>query len=753
MTQLLDVELCVTRIRHAGQAGGVIIYGQTDSREHYAARLTWRHVPDARVVDIGQRWRVIGMAGSVTLAQYDGSGSRRDVQIEAEDAQLIWPSGKHLQEWIAKSQQCPGIGLQKARAMYEALGPALVSHIEQRRLPELMSAGRLTMVQAQSLCDAFSQFQIGSTLLWLDQLRIPRAIGNKVVRYWGRKAISTIEANPYVLVSFEADWRKVDELARTRFAVASNDPRRLQSAIEETLYRCQNSGHTCLPAAKFSAALWCLLKSHKLVALAMNNPNPDTASYVRVGNVLQSAGMNVIETYLAERFRSLVRGINESGQASLFGQNAWDLDKTARIISDYEAVEGITLNAEQRSAVELASRSHLALVIGPAGTGKTTVLKAMRRVVSSFNSTGAIYQLAPTGLAAQRMQMATGQEGSTIHWFLLNVKTEDIAMGSVVIIDEASMLDVLLAYRLFRHLPEGVRVVMVGDTGQLPPVGPGLILHALADSALVPKVRLTKVLRQQESTGIPIVANQIREGILPLLPRYSGLGSGVSFLECSEGKLDSQISELYEALQGSSNFDVQVLSPVRSGPGSVRAINTVMHEAYRKNDRCATLFNPVYGEVWAMTRARLHLKEHDKVMYTVNDYALGLRNGSLGFVEQVRHADILDAPVLTAVFEGVRVELNATDLENVTHAYGITIHKSQGSQFKRVIVVLKRSRVFAREALYTALTRGVEQVVLLGSMDVLKEALLQPLSSQRRHTMLGVLLQFSEEVAVGQGVE
>lgn len=440
MTQWLDVELFVTRIRHAGQAGGVIIYGQTDSRENYAARLTWRHVPDATFVDTGQRWRVRGVARIVTLARYNGSGSRQDVQIEAEDAQLIWPSGQNLQEWIAKSQQCPGIGSQKARALYEALGPALVSHIEQRHLPELIRAGRLTAAQAQALCNAFCQFQIGSTLRSLDQLRIPRAIGNKVVRYWGNKAIPTIEANPYVLVSFEADWRTVDELARTRFGIALDDPRRLQSAMEEALYRGQDSGHTCLPAAKLSTVLGGLLKSAKLVALAMNNPNPDTAGYVRVGDVLQSAGMNVIETYLAERIRSLVRGVNASGQVSLFGQGAWNPEKAARAVSDYEAVSGITLNTEQRKAVELASSEHLALVIGPAGTGKTTVLNAIRRIINSLTPTAPIYHLAPTGMAAKRMQMATGQEGTTIHWFLLNVRAEDIAMDSVVIIDESSVV-------------------------------------------------------------------------------------------------------------------------------------------------------------------------------------------------------------------------------------------------------------------------------------------------------------------------
>ena len=239
---------------------------------------------------------------------------------------------------------------------------------------------------------------------------------------------------------------------------------------------------------------------------------------------------------------------------------------------------------------------------------------------------------------------------------------------------------------------------------------------------MFPQVKLTKVLRQKESTGIPVVANQIRDGILVSLPRYGGLDHGVSFLECSEGNLNAQILGLYEELQGSSNYDVQVLSPVRSGPGSVKAVNAVMHEVYRTNDRRATLFNSMYGEVWATTRERLHLKERDKVMFTVNDYALGLRNGSLGFVEQVMHAETPDAPVLSAVFDDVRVELNATDLENVTHAYGITIHKSQGSQFKRVIVVLKKSRVFTREALYTALTRGVEQVVLVGSLNVLLTA-------------------------------
>jgi len=739
MTQM-DVEICITSVRHAGEQGGVILYGKTDAQRKYAARLTWRHVPDASFVDTGQRWRVRGPAGIVSLARYDGSGTREDVQIEAEEAELVWPSGKNLQDWIAKSQQCRGIGPAKARALYEALGPELVTNIEQRCLPALMDAGRLTEVQADALCHAFAQFHIGSTLLWLDRFRIPRSIGNKVIRYWGADASSRIEEDPYALVSFEADWRQVDELARSRFHVALDDPRRLQSALIETLYNVQDLGHTCLPISAAHAALKRLLKDDGLVTMALEAQNPDTSGYVTVGEFFQSSGMHVIESYLAERFLSLVQGVNESGQPSLFALGEWDPVRAADVIAEYEAETRITLNAEQRQAVELAAREHLSLVIGPAGTGKTTVLNALRRLICSLYPTAGIYQVAPTGLAAQRMTLATNAEATTIHWFLCNVTTEGIGLGSVVIIDEASMLDVLLAYRLFRHLPEGVRVIMVGDPGQLPPVGPGLILHVLAESPLIPQIRLTKVLRQHESTGIPVVANQVRQGLVPDLPDYEGIGSGVSFAECSPAGLTDRVLALYQDLKGGSHYEVQALSPVRNGSGSVKEINVAMHETYRRDDPKATYFDTMYGEVWATTGAKIHLKERDKVMFTRNDYPLGLRNGSLGFIEEVMHGTLPDSPLLRANFEGKRVDIAAKDLEHLTHAYGITFHKSQGSQFKRVIVVLKRSRVLTREALYTALTRGVEQVVLVGSRQDLKEALLTPPTSKGRHTLLGELM-------------
>jgi len=315
MTQM-DVEICVTSVRHAGEHGGVILYGKTDAQQKYAARLTWRHVPDASFVDTGQRWRVRGPAGIVSLVRYDGSGTREDVQIEAEEAELVWPSGKNLQDWIAKSQQCRGIGPAKARALYEALGPELVTYIEQRRLPELMDAGRLTEVQADALCHAFAQFQVGSTLLSLDRLQIPRSIGNKVIRYWGVDASSRIEEDPYALVSFEADWRKVDEFARSRFGVALDDRRRLQSAVIEALYHVQDLGHTCMPRSAAHAALKRLLKDDRLVEMALEVQNPDTSGYVTVGEFFQSSGMHVIESYLASRFLSLVQGVNESGQGS-----------------------------------------------------------------------------------------------------------------------------------------------------------------------------------------------------------------------------------------------------------------------------------------------------------------------------------------------------------------------------------------------------------------------------------------------------
>jgi exodeoxyribonuclease V alpha subunit len=305
------------------------------------------------------------------------------------------------------------------------------------------------------------------------------------------------------------------------------------------------------------------------------------------------------------------------------------------------------------------------------------------------------------------------------------------------------MVDAFLIYRLLRALPKGVRLVLVGDPAQLPPIGPGLVLHALAGSSAIPQTELTTTKRQSAASGIPRVATAIREHRTPVFADYEGLGSGVSFVRCKEHELDAEIVRIYEELGGSGDdYTVQILSPTKASAGGTRNLNIALHNRYRANAHpvyCYDIYGG-HGTVDAATNERVLLRVGDLVLFTVNDYTLELRNGSLGRVIKAMPKDEVtsgDSDCCTIEWDdGRKLVLKAMHIPALTHAYGLTIHKSQGSQFERVIVPIRKNRILDQTLIYTAVTRGVKQVVLVGDEDAARSAILAPPSASRRYPAL-----------------
>ncbi|MCM2309716.1 MAG: hypothetical protein NDI91_19860 [Sulfuritalea sp.] len=252
----LSVQLRITSVRSRGRFGGVIFSGRTEDGDQYVAVCDHKLLPDSSFVDKGQHWMI---SGTPTLRESLGTNGFKikETQIAAEEAELVRPSGRNIIAWIAESPDCPGIGQVKASRLYDHFGPALIDHIEQRNITAL--AAIVSEDAAELLCHAFTKHSVANTLLWLDRSGIQRRIGKKITDFYKDKAQVKIEANPYVLISFEANWKTVDELARQRFGITLDDPRRLEGAIEESLYRGLKDGHTCLPVSQLRTRLTTLL--------------------------------------------------------------------------------------------------------------------------------------------------------------------------------------------------------------------------------------------------------------------------------------------------------------------------------------------------------------------------------------------------------------------------------------------------------------------------------------------------------------
>lgn len=723
----LTVQLQVTSVRSRGKYGGVIFSGVSESGERYIAVCKNDVINDASLVDKGQQWMITGR-----LETWND-----EMQITVTSAQLVRPSGSNIVEWIANSTMCAGIGHVKASKLYNRFGPALVEHIDRRNV-ELLGE-TVGLEAADLLCHAFETHRVAGTLLWLDQLGIHRRIGQKIVDFYGEQAQAKLEENPYRLVSFAERWKVVDQIAQRRFDVTQDDPRRLNAAIEEALYGGLVDGHTCLPSSGLRSRLYKLLGLRSLVtqALALDN---DT-QYRRIGDFYQPAGTYIIEKYVATRLREIATG-EATGQRSLLSNTEVDNDKVSRSIAQYESENGFALTTEQRMAVIASAASNLCLILGGAGTGKTTVLKALYRALESSQPCIAIHQLALAGRAAQRMTEATGRDSMTIASFLNKVDLLQLGHGSVVVIDEMSMVDVLLMYRLLLQIPPGTRLILVGDPSQLPPIGPGLVLHALVGNPWIVQTELMVTKRQSSASGIPSVSASIRRHEPPQFARYVGRGLGVSFVPCCDAELDAVALRVYEELGGDgSDYAVQILSVTRGNVGGVEGLNSLLHTRFRQAPEQIQCHDAQFGVVGALSPDRLPFCVGDLVIFIENNYELGLRNGSLGIiVESLTVTDEL-SECCKVQFEGTEYMFKSAQLHALTHAYSITVHKSQGSQFERVIIPIRKSRLLDHALIYTAVTRGVEQVVLVGDYAAARNAIVAPPSSSRRHVGLPALIE------------
>ena len=355
----------------------------------------------------------------------------------------------------------------------------------------------------------------------------------------------------------------------------------------------------------------------------------------------------------------------------------------------------------------MATTSPVGIICGGAGVGKTTTLKAIHEAEESAG--GKVHQMALSGRAAMRMREATGRPATTIAGFLQAARDKSIDLGldPLIVIDEASMIDLSTMYRILRSLQPGCRLLLVGDPGQLPPIGFGIVFHILARRDEFPSVEFVEVHRQAGATGIPTAAALLRQGEVPLLGGFKGLVPGVTFIDVPPEDIAAQLVAVVGELGGFG--DVQIVGATKRGPAGTHTINRVFHELLTPGRQSCMGFSP--GE---------------PVIWLVNDWAEGLLNGSLGVVREG------DEDTLTIDFDGQFHLIGRARLEDLAFAYAVTTHKAQGSQFRRVVVPIVRSRLLDRTLLYTAMTRGQEQVVFVGDRSAFEAAIVAPPNVSRR---------------------
>lgn len=733
MTSVANLTLRVTGIRSQNPRGfgGAIFTGVPidskgavlDAGTYVVVKAT-RSTLGSMHVERGQWWCVSGPV--VQRRAVVDSYEIVEQQVDAEVADLAMPSGENIVAFIAENSAFEGFGTVKARRLWEQFG---------EQLYELLDAGDpapfaslLTSEAAARLVEAWGKLGDSRTLQWMQAQGFDVKLGRKVLRFFGSEAQARIEEDPYRLLSFAGKWSDVDRMARTRFDVKADDPRRLCGAVEEACYRMFAVGHTSMLTADLMDQVAPLLgkpptgvrwRDHLATVVAHGLSN---GSVVQTAHGLQPLGALVMERQIAKSIQERLSG---PSRALL---QAAEVD---RLIEQGEVEDGIELNPEQRNAIQLASKHAFVCITGGAGVGKTTVLKSLFRIYDATDTR--VLQVALAGRAAKRMQEATGRHASTIASFLKAVNEATFEGPTVLVIDEASMVDIVSMSRVCDVLPPHVRLVLVGDPNQLMPVGPGLVLHCLMEQPRVPAVELLTVKRY--GSEIAKAASAVRAGRWPDMAAEET--APIAFLPC-EGRLIAElVVELYALdLQGT-----QVLAPLRNGPAGTKSLNLRCQERFTRHGTAVTRWNDEFDQL-----AHCGLNLGDVVLCTRNIWEKGLQNGSLGRLVQVEPS-LTGSPgeeqtVLAWVEwdDGQRRALTADMLEDIELGYAITVHKAQGSQWPRIIVPVTGSRLLDRTLLYTAMTRAQSQVILVGDVEAARQAVQALPRSRHRKVALDLTL-------------
>jgi len=594
----------------------------------------------------------------------------------------------------------------------------------------------LSLNTANRLIDSWARYGDTFTVQWLQSKQFSVELGRKVLAFFGKSAKAKVEEDPYRLLSFSASWKAVDQFARRNLGVTNDDSRRLAGAVEEALHGAFNNGHTCLIETQLASEIAGVLGSAEhppkhdtlqVLVRAALGAGEKAGAFIRRGELFHAPGPYLMELEVAKAVAARV-----ASDVPLFDRS--DVD---RIIEQYESDERARdapaefgLNSEQRQAVIMANHWQFVCITGGAGTGKTTVLRCLFQL---YKEAGYIvHAMALSGRAAKRITEATGHQAMTIARFLKNFGADDLRGFTVLVIDEASMVDLPSIYTVVRRLAPETRVVLVGDPHQLAPVGPGLLLHELVLGAGVPIVELKQVKRY--GGGIATAASDIRDGIWPQLPERED--AEIAFLNCDS----IDINEIVLRQLCGDPQRTQILSPTRnSKAGGVNTLNDLCQETLNRDGEPLVIWHAELGQ-----HQLTGLRVGDPIICTKNFPDLDLQNGSLGFLVEVEDPREDNDPTGVLAWvdwdNGERIAVTPEILEHLERSYSITIHKSQGSQFHRVIVPITKSQLLDRTLLYTAITRAQSQVILVGDVDAARAAVLAPRKSDLRQVALRALL-------------
>ena len=682
-------------------------------------------------------------------------------QFRIDTFEKIMPQTLDALERYLASGNIKGIGPITANKIIKEFGEETISvfKFEPEKLARIKG---ITKEKAKSMGNEFCEnLELWQIVGFLDKFGIPASAAQGIYKKLGTDTINKIENNPYLLVDLvrEIDFKQIDKMALD-LGLANNDAKRVESAIKYSLALASNNGNTCVEKQNLITFVQNLLNvDDKYIETCMINLKAQAKIEIEDTEGIEWVYLNtfyVCEKNIANKLITLKQAKNI--------KRIKDFDK--KFAQEENSID-IVLSDKQREAIKSVNTNNVCVITGGPGTGKTTIIKF---VIELFKNEGKkVVLCAPTGRAAKRMSEATGEEAATIHRLLCLTKTDE-TLGmeridyqiepidcDVLIIDEASMVDVFLMNYILKGLYIGTKLVLVGDINQLPSVGPGNVLKDIINSGVIETIELNEIFRQAAQSQIITNAHKVNNGEDFLnVPKDEIENKLQDFFFINETSTNKMIEDVVSLCSGRlkkyGNYDffkdIQVLTPTKKGKLGTKELNIELQNA----------LNPSINS--AKDISQIPQKKHgdrtffvgDKVMQIKNNYEIywernhkedgtGIFNGELGTVTKI---DDITKQVEVKFDDDKTAWYEYSELEQLEHSYSITIHKSQGSEFNVVILCLPQAApmLLTRNLLYTGITRAKKLLIVLGTRKTV-EYMIQNTETKKRNTGLEYKLKES----------
>ena len=657
-------------------------------------------VPVGSVLLVDGDWRVDPKYGQQFVAQSWGE---------------VMPATLYGIEKYLGSGLVKGIGPAYAKAIVSRFGLETIDVIE-NDIERLLEVPRLGKKRIEKIRDSWEkQKDIKEVMVFLQGYGVSTAFAAKIYRKYEKESIAKVKENPYQLADdiWGIGFNTADSIA-SKMGYEKNDPRRCRSGILYALNELAEDGHVYAEPNQLVEAATKLLDAEEAPVRQALATMIETKDVIADNDVIYLPPFYHAENGSAKRLQSLL------ADTSLFNS-----DIAAEPEAEYGVKSGgIVYDEVQQAAIQKALDSKVMVLTGGPGTGKTTTTQG---IIAAFKARHmSILLAAPTGRAAKRMTEATGMEAKTIHRLLeynpmdgYKRNNENPLEGDALIVDECSMIDILLFYNLMKAIPSNMRLILVGDIDQLPSVGAGNVLRDIIDSQQISVVRLTRIFRQAQSSRIVMNAHAINAGHFPNIK--NGLDTDFFFInqEDADEMVKLIIGLVRERLPKKYGYppkEIQVLTPMQRGTVGAGNLNIELQNA----------LNPTG---LSLTRGGYTFRQGDKVMQIRNNYDKNVFNGDIGYITAVD----TNERTLTVTFDSRLVEYDITELDEIVLAYAVTIHKSQGSEFPVVVmpVTMKHFVMLQRNLIYTGITRAKKICVLVGTTKALAYAIKQNTVSKR----------------------